>query len=74
MKLEPNEDGVLVLPDSEDDICIAVDLFDISPFHLRSTTPTSSKILVDVDRYPYNPLYMRLACQRAPFSMSTFHY
>ena len=32
VKLEPNDDSVLVLSDSEDDICAAVDLLDILPF------------------------------------------
>jgi hypothetical protein len=42
VKLEPNDDSVLVLSNSKDDICVDVDLSDISPFPFKSKNSTPS--------------------------------
>jgi len=59
VKLEPSDDSVFVLSDSEDDICAAVDLSDVSPFPFRSTDSTRSQLPMHVPKSPHNPLYMR---------------
>ena len=60
VKLEPSEYGVFVLFYFNDNICPIVNIFGTSPFPFRSATLTSSKVLVDIVKSPYNPMYMRL--------------
>jgi hypothetical protein len=59
--LEPTDDSVIVLSDSEDDICVAVDLSDTSPFPFRSKYSTPSKLPMDLPKSPYSPLYVKVA-------------
>jgi hypothetical protein len=61
VKLEPTDDSVIVLSDSEDDICAAVDLSDTSPFSFRSKDSTPSKPPMDLPKSPYSPLYVKMA-------------
>lgn len=51
---------VLVLFDSKDEICIAVD-FSYTPPYTLSTNSILSKLQGDPPKYPYHPLYMRVA-------------
>ena len=82
VKIEPSEDDVLVLLDSDEDVCPIVDLFDTSHF-LHKTKPLNPVLVsVDVDRTPHNSSYMKLvrhgySSQRPPLhppsSSSGFH-
>lgn len=62
VKLEPSEDYGLMLSDSNDDIYLVVSISSTSHSHFTNTTP-SSKVLMDIDKTPYSPMYMRLTRQ-----------
>ena len=49
VKIEPNDDNVLVLLDSCDDVCHVVDFSDTSPFPCRIRTFTLVLDFVDID-------------------------
>ena len=73
VKLEPIEDNVYVLFDSNDEICLAVIISYTSSFPIRNITPTPSKVLVDVDKTPFSPLYMRLVYHGTPSQRPPLH-
>ena len=60
VKIEPKEDDVLVLLDSDEDICHVVHLSDISHFPYKTKPSNSVLVSVDVDRTPHNSSYMEL--------------
>lgn len=56
VKIEPSENNVLLLSDSDDDVCLVVDIFDTLSFFFRKTrTPISTSLFpIDVDNFPCN--------------------
>ena len=74
VRLEPTDDSVLVLSDSEDEICVAVDLSDTSSFSFRSRDSTPSKPPMDLPKSLYNLLYMRVAHHGSPSQHSPLHH
>ena len=56
VKLKPNDDNVIVMLDSDDDVCHVVDFSDTSYFPCRTRTPTPILIFVDIVKTAYNPL------------------
>ena len=74
VKLEPTDDSVLVLSDSKDDICIVVDISDTSPFPFRSRDSTPSKLHMQLPKFPYNSLYMRVAHHGAISQCPPLHH
>ena len=56
VKLESTDNSVLVYSDSDDDICVAINLSDKSPFPFRSRDSTPSKPPMDLSKSSYNPL------------------
>ena len=68
-KLEPNEDSVLVLSDSGDDICDAVDLSDISPFPFKSKNSTPSQL----PKFPFSHVCNTLVHRMTPSQRPPLH-
>ena len=66
VKLEPNDDNVLVLSDSGDDICAAVDLSDISPFPFKSKNSTPSQLPKSPFSHVCNTLVHRMTPSQRP--------
>ena len=62
-----------MLSDYNNKICPAVIISDTSSFPIRNTTPTPSKVLVDVDKTPSSPLYMRLVYHGTPSQRPPLH-
>ena len=82
VKIEPNDDDILVLLDSDEEVCHDVDLFDTSHFSYKTMSSNPVLVFVDVDKTPHNSSYMKLlrhgaSSQRPPFhhssSSSCFH-
>jgi len=69
VKLEPNDDSVLVLSDSEDDICVVVDLSDISlsPFKIKNSTPSQ------LPKSPFSPMCNILIYHMTPSQRPPLH-
>lgn len=66
IKIKPNEDVVLLLLNSDDDVCHFVDLFDTSPFAFRTTIPTPSLLSTNVDKSLGNSQCMKVHGHRSP--------
>ena len=66
IKLEHDDDIVLVLSSSEDDICPSVDLSNISPIPFKSVHSTPSQLHVYVENYH------TVLCTRGCFPISHF--
>lgn len=62
-----------VLSDFEVDVCVVVDLSNISPLSFRSRDFTPSKLCRDILKHPYNPLYMKLAHHISPLHRPPLH-
>ena len=60
VKIEPKKDDVLVLLDSDEDVCLVVDLSDISHFPYKTKPSNPVLVFVDVDRTPHSTSYMKL--------------
>ena len=63
VKVEPLDDSVFVLSDSEDDICASVDLSNISSFPFRSVHSTPSQLPIHVAKSPCGRMYKRVVPQ-----------
>jgi hypothetical protein len=60
VKIEPSDDNVLVLLDSDEEICLVVDLSDTSHFSYKIKPSSPVLVYVDVDKTPHNSSYMKL--------------
>ena len=74
VKIEPNEDDVLVLLDSDEEVYLIVDLSDTSHFPHKTKPSNPILVYVDVDRTPHNSSYMKLvrhgsSSQRPPLHL-----
>ena len=56
VKIKPNDDNIIVMFVSDDDVCHVVDHFDTSHFPYRSRTPTPILVSVDIGTTPYHSL------------------
>lgn len=63
-----------VLSDFEVDVCVVVDLSNIFSFSFRSRDFTPSKLCMDILKYPYNPLYMKLAHHNSSLHRPPLHH
>jgi hypothetical protein len=59
VKVEPLDDSVFVLSDSEDDICASVDLSNTSPFLFKGVHSTPSQLPIHVSKSPCGLIYKR---------------
>ena len=73
VKVEPSDDTILLLSDSDGDVCPVVDLFDTSHFPFRTRTPTPPLHSADVHNTPRSPLYMKLPHHGSPSSRPPVH-
>ena len=60
VKIQPSDDDVFVLLDSDEKVCHVVDLSDTSFFPYKTKSSNPVLVFVDVDKTPYNSLYMKL--------------
>ena len=60
VKIEPSDNDVLVLLDSDEDVCHVVDLSDTSHFPYKPRSSNLVLVSVDVDKNPHNSSYMKL--------------
>jgi hypothetical protein len=58
LKIEPSDNSVFVLLDSDKIVCLVVDFSDTSRFPYRIKTSNPILVYVDVDKTLHNPLYM----------------
>ena len=72
IKVEPLDDSVFVLSDSEDDICASVELSNTSPFPFKSVHSTPSQ-LVHVTKSPCGFMYKRVVPQISPSQRPPLH-
>jgi hypothetical protein len=63
IKVEPLDDSMVVLSDSEDDICASVDLSNTSSFPFRSVHSTPSQLLIHVVKSPCGLMYKKVVPQ-----------
>jgi hypothetical protein len=61
VKVEPLDDSVFVLSNSEDDICASVDLSNTSPFPFRSVHSTPSQLPLHVAKSPCGLMYKKIS-------------
>jgi hypothetical protein len=73
VKVEPLDDSVFVLLDSEDDICAFVDLSNTSPFSFRSVHSTPSQLPIHVARSLCGLLYKKVVPQISPSQRPPLH-
>jgi hypothetical protein len=73
VKVEPLDDSVFVLSDSEDDICASVDLSNTSPFPFRSVHSTPSQLPLHVAKSPCGLMYKRVVPQNSPSQRPPLH-
>ena len=73
VKLEPTDDSVFMLLDSEDDICASIDLLDTSAFPCRSVNSTPSLLPMHIAKSPCSPMYGRLVHYNTPFQRPPLH-
>ena len=76
VKIEPSDDDVLVLLDSDEEVCPVVDLSDTSPFPYKTKPSNPILVSVDIDKTPHNSSYMKLirhgvSSQRPPLHPSS---
>lgn len=74
VNIERTDGNVLVLSDSNDDVCYVVDLYNTSYFLCRTRTPTFILVYVDINKIPYSLLYIRMACHESPSQCPPFHH
>jgi hypothetical protein len=72
IKVEPLDDSVFVLSDSEDDICASVDFSNTSPFPFRSVHSTPSQLPIYVAKFPCGLMYKKVVLQISP--LNVLHY
>ena len=60
VEIQPSDNDVLVLLDSDEEVCLVVDLSDTSYFPYKTKPSNPVLVSVDVDKIPYNSLYMKL--------------
>ena len=75
VKIEPSYNDILIMLDSDEEICHVVDLLGTSSFSYKLSNPIL--ISVDVDKIPHNLSYMKLLChgglsQRPPLHLSSY--
>src|ERR1700738_1397715 len=63
VKVEPLDDSVFVLSDSEDDICASVDLSNTSPFPFRNVHSIPSQLPIHVAKSPCGLMYKKVVPQ-----------
>lgn len=73
VKIKPSDYDVLMPLDLDDDVCHVIDLYDTSRAHYRTTISYSILISMNIDKIPYNPLYMKLACHISPSQHPHLH-
>jgi hypothetical protein len=73
VKVEPLDDSVFVLSDSEDDICASVDLSNTSSFPFKSVHSTPSQLPVHVTKSPCGSMYKRVVPQNSPSQRPPLH-
>lgn len=73
VKLEPSDDIVFPLSNSDDDVCSAIDLFDTMHFPFRIRTPTQSLVSIHVHITPCSPLCMKLPLRGSPYPCPPLH-
>ena len=76
VKIEPNDDDVLVLLDSDEEVCPVVDFFYTSHFPYKTKHSNPVLVFIDFDRTPHNLSYMKLVrhgalSQRPPLHPSS---
>ena len=71
VKVEPIDDRVLLLSDSEDDICASVDLSNTSPFKGVHSTP--SQLPIHVSNSPCGLMYKRVVPLISPSQRPPLH-
>jgi hypothetical protein len=60
VKIEPNDDDVFVLLDSDEEVYHVVDLSNTSHFPSKIKSSNPVLVSVDVDKTPHNSSYMKL--------------
>src|SRR6202022_2032965 len=73
IKVEPLDDSVFVLSDSEDDICASVDLSNTSPFLFRSVHSIPSQLPIHVAKSPCSLMYKKVVPQISPSQHPPLH-
>jgi hypothetical protein len=73
VKVEPLDDSVFVLSDSEDDICASVDLSNTSPFPFRSVHSTIFRLPIHVAKSPCGLMYKKVVSQISPSQRPPLH-
>jgi hypothetical protein len=73
VKVEPLDDSVFVLSDSEDNICASVDLSNTSSFPFRSVHSTSSQLPIHVAKSPCGLMYKKVVPQISPSQRPPLH-
>jgi hypothetical protein len=63
VKVEPLDDSMFVLSDSEDDICASIDLSNTSQFPFRSVHSTFSQLPIHVAESPCGLMYKKVVPQ-----------
>lgn len=68
IKKEPSDDIVLLLLDLDDDVCLAIDLFDTLSFPFR--TPTEPLVSTNIYKIPHNTAMHETISPWISFSLS----
>ena len=76
IKIEPSDDDVIVLLNSDSDDCLVIDLSDTSHFSYKTKPSNPVLIFVDVDKTPHNTSYTKFVrhssfSQRSPLHPSS---
>lgn len=72
VQLEPSDNSILVLSDSNDGVCPTIDLSITSPLPFRSTHTMSSQFGANIEKYPFNPQYIKMGIFLLCFIASPF--
>ena len=73
VKIESSDDDVLVLLDSDEDVCHVVDLSDISHFLYKPRSSNPVLVFVDVDKTPHSSSYMKFVRHSSSFQRPPLH-
>ena len=74
VKIKPSGDDVLVLLDSDEDVCLVVDLSNTSPYPYKTKSSNPVLVFVDVDKIPHNSSYMKLVCNCSSSQRPPLHH